>query len=81
MPQKIVKIGNSLGVIIPKDAAEKLGWTPGDLVNLDTNEQEGKITISSTNTTKLSQEDKRVLQHGLNFLKRYKKDLETLANK
>tara|TARA_B100001971_G_C17984779_1_gene429242 strand:- start:46 stop:297 length:252 start_codon:yes stop_codon:yes gene_type:complete len=81
MAQKIVKIGNSLGVTIPKDSAEKLGWNPGDSVDLDTDNQTGEITISLSSTDNLSQEDKRVIKHGLDFIKRYRKDLKSLADK
>jgi putative addiction module antidote len=36
MPLKIIKIGNSMGVILPKELLKKLGAEAGDLVEATT---------------------------------------------
>lgn len=51
MERKIVKVGNSLGIIIPSIFLEELGFSYGDLVNVDYNKELKTLTISSKETT------------------------------
>ena len=79
MPQKIVKIGTSLGVIIPKDSALKVGWKAGDFVNVQVSKKSRGVSVVSADET--SKIDERIMRHALQFIDKYRKDLEALARK
>lgn len=79
MPQKIVKIGTSLGVIIPKDSAKQIGWKVGDFVNVRVNKKNRGINVLPAE--EVSGMDERIMRHALQFIERYRKDLEALAKK
>lgn len=51
MERKIIKIGNSLGVIIPSSYLEELGLSHKDNVNIDIHKELGAITIKNKTTT------------------------------
>jgi len=76
MTQKVLKVGSSAAVTIPKKSLVDLGLKIGDHVRL-------KITKKSVTITpvkaQLSREDEKVLKLTLNFIGRYRKDLEALA--
>lgn len=70
MERKIVKVGNSLGIIIPSIYIEELGVSYGDLVEVDYNKELKTLTIRSKETIQdenyLEQVIKRVVD---NYLK------------
>jgi antitoxin MazE len=51
MERKIVKVGNSLGVIIPQSYLEDLGVKHKDTVQMEYNSELNRIVISNKNTT------------------------------
>lgn len=51
MERKIIKVGNSLGVIIPSPLLEELGVKYQDVVNLEYSSQLNAITIRNKKTT------------------------------
>ena len=51
MKQKIIKIGNSAGIILPKEIRKELGLKLGDSVAIEYNAQEGVAQIGSKNKT------------------------------
>jgi len=79
MSQKIVKIGTSLGVIIPKDSIQRVGWKAGDSVNVQVNKKNRGVNVLPTD--EISTIDERIMRHALAFIDRYRKDLDSLANK
>ena len=82
MTQKVLKVGTSLGVTIPKHAAEKLGIRAGDQVRVDFNLGKSQLTIrprlekaqATTRRTKIA-------KLTADFIERYRSDLEALAHK
>lgn len=46
MTQKIIQIGNSTGIIIPKALLEKLGLKPGEEVQVEENTTMNAVTIT-----------------------------------
>ncbi|MFF2591025.1 hypothetical protein ACFVSS_24875 [Peribacillus butanolivorans] len=70
MERKIVKVGNSMGIIIPSVYLNELGFSYGDLVDVDYNKELKTLTIRSKETTQdsnyLEQVIKRVVD---NYLK------------
>ncbi|MDO8655327.1 MAG: AbrB/MazE/SpoVT family DNA-binding domain-containing protein [bacterium] len=47
MIQKIVRVGNSVGIIIPEEILAQLGLRIGDEVNVELDKRRGKILIGS----------------------------------
>lgn len=45
MVTKVIKIGNSLGIIIPKKIVKSLGWKAGDTIIVHVDYNEGKIIL------------------------------------
>lgn len=45
MTQKIIQIGNSTGIIIPKKVLDQLGLKPGNEVSIDQNLTDKTLTI------------------------------------
>jgi len=77
MAQKVLKVGSSVAVTIPKDLREELGLKPGDSVNV----RADKGGVRITPVAKISKEDIRVAKIAMNLVKRYKSDLIELADK
>jgi antitoxin component of MazEF toxin-antitoxin module len=51
LEKKIVKVGNSMGIIIPSIFLDELGFSYGDLVEVDYNKELKTLTIRSKDTT------------------------------
>ena len=68
MTQKVIRIGSSAGVTIPKEKLEELGLKIGD-----------RVEISVRPVSKPSQGDREVLQWTVHFIERYRTALEALA--
>lgn len=51
MERKIIKVGNSLGVIIPSTLLEEMGIGYQDVVNLEYSKELKSIVITNKNTT------------------------------
>ena len=84
MAQKVIKIGKSAGVIIPKKYLEDLGWKVGDSVYLHADIQGKRLAITKDTNHKfrvISKKDLELLRRIENFIERYRKDLEALARK
>ncbi|OHA68237.1 MAG: hypothetical protein A3A27_00130 [Candidatus Wildermuthbacteria bacterium RIFCSPLOWO2_01_FULL_47_18] len=79
MTQKVLKVGSSAAVTIPKDILKELGVRIGDRVKLRFNEAKRTIVIGPEKET--SKEDQRIARLTLDFINRYRKDLESLAKK
>ena len=79
--QTIVRIGNSVGVIIPKSLQENDRLKPGDKVSVDRDKISGSFVVSKNGSKKQSSitpEFVRILE---NINKRYGKALQDLAGK
>lgn len=80
MTQKIIKVGTSAGIILPKPTMEKMGLRVGDKVEVDLQKDSGEIVITSAQQ-KISGSDAKVGKIALGILNRYRKDFENLADK
>jgi putative addiction module antidote len=80
MIQKVLKVGSSAAVTIPKDSLKELGLKIGDQVKTVTDTDKKTLTIMSAGAT-LSKEDTKIARLTSNFIERYRKDLEELADK
>ncbi|MBI3442530.1 MAG: AbrB/MazE/SpoVT family DNA-binding domain-containing protein [Candidatus Sungbacteria bacterium] len=77
MTQKLLKVGSSAAVTIPKKSLKELGLKIGDEVRVDVNVRAGKVTIESTRATVRNE----VLEWTDRFIKQYRPALEALAKK
>lgn len=76
MPQKILKVGTSAAVTIPKKSLEELGLKIGDPVRLEVDRGRKAVVVES-----FSKADEEILDWTRKFIKRYRKALEALAKK
>lgn len=80
MAQKIIQVGNSLAITIPRDFAENAGFTPGQHVQFEGNEKTHSFTVKKLQPHNHSQTQE--LEEWLEeFNKKYKKGLTELAKK
>ncbi|HEC30422.1 MAG TPA: AbrB/MazE/SpoVT family DNA-binding domain-containing protein [Candidatus Yonathbacteria bacterium] len=79
MTQKVLKVGSSAAVTIPKKSMEELGLKIGDKVTVDVNKETNSVVIAPQR--KLSAEDQKIARLTLNFINRYRKDIESLAHR
>jgi len=78
MTQKVLKIGSSVGVTIPKESLKELGLKVGDPITVIVDKK--RKTMAIQHAAILSSDEERIIKHGKDFIERYRKDLETLAN-
>lgn len=79
MTQKVLKVGDSVAVIIPKKSLKELGLRPGDEVRVEINQKKKSVLIQPS--VKLSKHQQRIAELTFSFVNRYRKDLEVLAQK
>jgi len=79
MIQKLLKVGSSAAVTIPKKSLKELGLKIGDPVSVMVDIHTRKVVIQSD--MHLSKSDEKVAKLTLQFINRYRKDLEALARK
>lgn len=79
MTQKVLKVGSSAAVTIPKDILRELGVRIGDRITLHFNKAKRAVVIESQ--SKPSKEDEKIARLTMSFINRYRKDLEALAKK
>ena len=76
MTQKVIKVGSSAAVVIPKKSLKGLGISIGDDVAVEVNTTERILSIRASGTA-----DRELLEWSRKFIKRYRPALEALARK
>lgn len=79
MTQKVLRVGTSAAVTIPKKSLKELGLKIGDRVQVNLDYKSKSVAIKPV--IKISQEDKKIAKLALRFINRYRKDLEALSRK
>ncbi len=79
MTQKVLRVGSSAAVTIPKKSLEELGLKPGDEVIVEVDRKSKAVSIRPSQ--KMTRRRERITKLTLNFINRYRKDLEALAKK
>ncbi len=79
MTQKLLRVGTSAAVTIPKKSLKELGLKIGDEITVRVDRDKKTVTIEPI--TSLSPQGKRVAELTLNFIRRYRKDLKALSQK
>ncbi len=77
MTQKVLQIGSSAGVIIPKKTLGELDLQIGDQVVVEVNKRTRSVSIRPQ--VKASKRQERIAELTFNFINRYRKDLRALA--
>ena len=77
MTQKVLKVGDSAAVIIPKKSLKELGLRPGDEVSVQIDKKQRKVLIEPL----MKKVDSELLDWTRKFIERYRPALEALANK
>lgn len=78
MTQKVLKVGSSAAVTIPKRSLEELGLKPGDRVRVEVDRKRKSVIVTPQPA---SQADARIARLTYDFIQRYRKDLEALARR
>lgn len=74
MTQKVIKVGSSAAVVIPKKSLKELGIAIGDDISVQIDAKERILSVRATATP-----DKELLAWSQKFIKRYRPALEALA--
>ena len=77
MTQKVIKVGDSAAVIIPKGFLKELGLRIGDRVTIETDAKTRKFSFQPT----IKEVDSELLDWTKKFIERYRPALEALADK
>lgn len=77
MAQKIIKVGTSNAVVLPKEHLQRLGLKAGDTLNVSFNKRKGIFEIDP----KIGKIDQATLNWTKRFIKKYRPALEALAKK
>lgn len=81
MKQKIIKIGSSIGVVIPKQVAEERGFRAGENATLTVELDSNAIRIEPVSPDKKVIVDSDILSWTNSFIDKNRALLERLANK
>lgn len=81
MKQKIIQIGSSIGVVIPKPLAEEKGYKVGGSINLHTEQDSNVIRIEPAEIKKESAVDPAILTWTNEFIDKNRELLKRLADK
>lgn len=82
MLQKVLKVGSSAAVVIPKKSLKELGIAVGDMVNVSINERTKKISVQAHLVSATpSAVDSELMAWTKKFIDRYRPALEALAKK
>ncbi len=79
MTRKILQVGTSLAVTLPVQAIKSLGISVGDSVEVTLNSARGSISVTPVNV-KTDTRREKITTLTLNFVDRYREDLEALAD-
>lgn len=78
MTQKVIKVGSSMAVTIPKEMADELGITLGQAVQLEIDKKRRAFTYVTQRSAKPNRE---LIEWTDKFIERYRPMLEALAKK
>ena len=79
MTQKVLKVGSSAAVTISKETLRELGLKVGDRVNVRMDKKRRIVSFSSE--SKISTQDEKIAKLTMDFINRYRNDLEALARR
>jgi len=81
MIQKVLKVGTSAAVTIPKKSLRELGFTVGDHVSVSADYRAKSITIRKAESKTFAKGLDKIARLTMDFINRYRDDLKSLADK
>lgn len=81
MIQKVLRVGTSIAVTVPKAAAEELGLKAGDAIAFNANVKTGEFSYRIAKKRAGKSREAKIAALTLNFVDRYRKDLEALKDR
>ena len=84
MIQKIIKVGNSYAITIPRELVRSLGLTDANIVEVEPDTENGTMTVDFTPEEQLNEStiiDTEVYEVAKQMLKRYLPALKELSSK
>ncbi|MCF7886133.1 MAG: hypothetical protein K9M80_06535 [Candidatus Marinimicrobia bacterium] len=78
MKRKIIRVGSSRGVLIPREVTRAMGWEFGSMTDLTVNEEKNELVIETAETEIPEELDKEQLKQFENLANKHKKVLEGL---
>ena len=76
MTQKVLKVGSSVAITIPKKSLEELGLKIGDRVRVEIDKKQKMVIVKP-----LLKIDKEIVEWTEKFINRYRSALKALAKK
>jgi antitoxin component of MazEF toxin-antitoxin module len=80
MIQKVLRVGSSAAVTIPKKSLKELGLKIGDSVSLQVNVASRTVSVKAIRMSKEASRQQDIVRMTSDFVRRYRKDLEALAD-
>ena len=81
MTQKVLKVGTSAAVTIPKGSLRDLGLKVGDVIAVQIDRKHRRMTIERAPQEFSKKADEEVIAWTKKFIERYRPALEALAKK
>ena len=79
MTQKVIKVGSSAAVVIPKESLKELGLKIGNMVRVEVDAVAQEMIV--TRKGGLPRADRHIADLTMKFIKRYRSDLEQLRDR
>ena len=80
MIQKVLKVGTSMAVTVPKTAADELGLKVGDQIFFTADVGKRVFSYSIKRKSSMKSREAKIADLTLNFVARYRRDLEVLKD-
>lgn len=77
MTQKVLKVGDSAAVTIPKKSLQELGLQPGDRISVRVDKKQHRVYIEPV----IKEVNRELLEWTKDFIAKYRPALEALAKK
>jgi antitoxin component of MazEF toxin-antitoxin module len=81
MVQKLLKVGSSAAVTIPKKSLGELGWDIGDELIVDVDQIKQSVTVKSRKQPHTQVVNRELIEWTDKFIEEYRPALEALAKK
>lgn len=78
MKRKIIRVGSSRGILIPREVTRAMGWEFGTITDLEVYEEKNQLTLETAEVDIPDELDKDQLKQFEELAKQHKKLLEDL---
>ena len=78
MKRKIIRVGSSRGILIPREVTRAMGWEFGTITDLEVDEEKNQLTLETAEVDIPDELDKDQLKQFEELANQHKKLLEAL---